>query len=53
MRGIDATEGTHYLVAETPDQFANAITLLASDPVLAERISQDGETFCRETYGLL
>ncbi len=53
MRGIGATAGTHYLAAETPDQFADAIALLANDPLLADRISQDGETFCRESYGLL
>ena len=53
MRGIGATAGIHYLAAETPDQFADAIALLANDPLLAERISQDGETFCRESYGLL
>ena len=53
MRGIGATAGIHYLAAETPDQFADAIALLANDPLLADRISQDGETFCRESYGLL
>ena len=53
VRGIGATAGTHYLAAETPNQFADAIALLASDPVLAERISHNGETFCREFHGLL
>ena len=53
MRGIGATAGIHYLAAETPDQFADAILRLANDPLLAERISQDGEIFCREYYGLL
>jgi hypothetical protein len=53
MRGIGATAGIHYLAAETPDQFADAILRLANDPLLAERISQDGEIFCRESYGLL
>jgi hypothetical protein len=53
MRGISATAGTHYLVAETPSQFADAIALLANDPVLAEYISKNGETLCREGYGLI
>jgi len=53
MRGISATAGTHYLVAETPSQFADAIALLANDPVLAEYISKNGEALCREGYGLI
>lgn len=53
MRGISATAGTHYLVAETPSQFADAIALLANDPVLAEHISKNGEALCRESYRLI
>lgn len=53
IRGLHATAGIHYLAAETPDEFADAIALLASNPTLAERISKDGERFCRENYSLL
>ncbi len=45
VRGLGAAAGQHYLAAETPRDFARAITLLADDPALAARIAAAGRCF--------
>ncbi|SMB24541.1 Glycosyl transferase, group 1 [Sterolibacterium denitrificans] len=45
-RGFDARAGEHYLLAETPDEFAEAICRLANEPSLARQLASAGEAFC-------
>ncbi|MFM2275388.1 MAG: hypothetical protein RL211_1260 [Pseudomonadota bacterium] len=42
MRGLGAVAGEHYLLAETPAEFAAAITRLAHDHSLSERLAESG-----------
>jgi polysaccharide biosynthesis protein PslH len=42
MRGLDAVPGVHYLQAQTPEEFAKAIVLLATDHVLSARLALAG-----------
>ncbi len=42
MRGLDAVPGVHYLQAHTPEQFAKAIVLLATDTALSARLAEAG-----------
>jgi glycosyltransferase involved in cell wall biosynthesis len=50
VRGLKVTSGEHYLAAETPAEFADAIVRLASDARLAERIALAGHALCRQRY---
>jgi polysaccharide biosynthesis protein PslH len=50
VRGLDVTPGVHYLPAESPAEFANAIARLAQDPALALRIAQAGRALCAKAY---
>jgi glycosyltransferase involved in cell wall biosynthesis len=50
VRGLKVTSGEHYLAAETPTEFADAIFRLASDARLAERIALAGHALCRQKY---
>jgi glycosyltransferase involved in cell wall biosynthesis len=42
--GLDAVDGVHLLVADTPEQFAAACARLAADPAEGRRL---GEAGCR------
>lgn len=50
VRGLHLAPGEHFLLAETVDEFASAIVLLASQPETAERIAAAGLARCRERY---
>ena len=50
MRGLGAVAGKHFLLAETPIEFALAILRLAHDQTLADRIAEAGWTLCRERF---
>lgn len=49
MRGLGATAEKHYLCAQTPAEFAQAITRLAMDCSLAQQIAQAGWVFYRQS----
>lgn len=50
MEGIDAEPGTHYLAADTPPDFADALVRLLADEGLRERISENARQLVRERY---
>src|SRR5690606_39188970 len=50
VRGLGAVAGTHYLPAETADEFAAAVLRLASEPELAARIATAGWDLCRTKF---
>ncbi|MDP8921730.1 MAG: glycosyltransferase family 4 protein, partial [Chloroflexota bacterium] len=50
MEGIDAEPGTHYLAADTPPAFADALVRLLEDRNLRERIAENAARLVRERY---
>lgn len=48
--GIDLVPGEHLLVADTPAEFAAAVTRLLQDPALGERIAAAGRRRLMERY---
>lgn len=48
--GIDLTPGEHLLVADTPSDFADAVSLLLRDPELGQRIAEAGRKRVLEKY---
>jgi sugar transferase (PEP-CTERM/EpsH1 system associated) len=48
--GIDLVPGEHLLVADTPQEFAAAVTRLLRDPALGERIAAAGRRRVLERY---
>lgn len=50
MEGIDAKPGTHYLAADTPAAFADALVRLIADRGLRERIRENATTLVRDRY---
>ena len=50
MEGIDAEPGVHYLAADTPPAFADALALLLADRGLRERIRDNAARLVRERY---
>ncbi len=50
VRGLGAVAGKHYLLAETPVEFAQAISRLAEDQELADRIAEAGWKLCRQEF---
>jgi sugar transferase (PEP-CTERM/EpsH1 system associated) len=40
--GVDATEGEHFLVADSPDEYARAAVSIMDDRALRERLAQAG-----------
>jgi sugar transferase (PEP-CTERM/EpsH1 system associated) len=51
VEGIDVTAGEHLLLADDPDEMADKILVLMSDPVLRARIGALGRTLVVERYG--
>jgi len=51
VRGLGVTAGLHYLHAERPAEFTAAVTRLASDPALADRLAQAGWAHCKRFFG--
>jgi polysaccharide biosynthesis protein PslH len=50
MRGLDALADKHFLLAETAEAFAVAISKLAEDRILADRIAEAGWQLCRKDF---
>jgi polysaccharide biosynthesis protein PslH len=50
MRGLGATPGKHFLLAETARTFALAIKELSEDQALADRIAEAGWQLCRNDF---
>ena len=50
MRGLALQPGTHVLVAETPEQFAEALARLRSDAALGARLATAGRAWVTERH---
>ena len=50
VRGLNAINGTHYLQAETMQEFALAIQHLIKNPAIANQIGLAGWSLCKEKY---
>lgn len=50
VRGLGAADGEHYLSAETPTEFAQAIERLARDRALADRLADAGRLLCERAF---
>jgi len=48
--GLDAGDGRHLLLADSPSAFADGVTKLLRDPVLRARLGQAGQALCQERY---
>ncbi len=51
MEGIEAEPGRHYLRADDPAEFADAVARLLEDPGLAEELGRAGRALVEERYG--
>lgn len=49
-QGLDATSGTHCLIADSPSQFAAAVVQLLNDHNLANTLVENAHTLVRSTY---
>jgi polysaccharide biosynthesis protein PslH len=52
LEGIEAVAHEHYLAAESDTEFADALTWLARDAALAERLTDNALRLVRERYSL-
>ena len=50
MEGIAAVPGAHYLAADTPAAFADAIARLLDEPGLRRRLAQEARRLVHERY---
>jgi sugar transferase (PEP-CTERM/EpsH1 system associated) len=50
VEGIDATPGEHLLVADTPAEFARAVTILLHDPAEAARLARNARQLVVDRY---
>jgi glycosyltransferase involved in cell wall biosynthesis len=50
LEGIDAQSGSHLLVADHPEQFAQAVTELLRDASLQRRLAEAGRRLVEERY---
>jgi glycosyltransferase involved in cell wall biosynthesis len=48
--GLDLEDGRQIVLADAPDQFADAVLSLLSDPARARRIGEAGRARVRERY---
>jgi glycosyltransferase involved in cell wall biosynthesis len=48
--GIKVTNGQNILIADTPDQFANAVILLLNDEGLKNKIESNAKAFAKEHF---
>ena len=48
--GLDAVNGKHLLIADTPSEFVERISDLLDNDVLSEKISRDARKFVEEKY---
>jgi glycosyltransferase involved in cell wall biosynthesis len=49
--GFPLVHGRQLMLAETPQEFAQAVVTLLGDPVMRERLGQRARTFVQESYG--
>jgi len=52
LRGLDVKHGEHVLIADTPDDFADAVILLLSDIELRNRIAAAGRRYIEQNHDL-
>jgi glycosyltransferase involved in cell wall biosynthesis len=50
--GNEAIAGEHYLAADTPEEFADAVVRLLGDAALRERLARAARDFVAETYSI-
>jgi glycosyltransferase involved in cell wall biosynthesis len=50
MEGLDVQPGRHYLQADTAEQFAQAVTLLLSQPLLGRTLAEQARRHVEERY---
>lgn len=50
IEGFGLTPGTHALVGDTPQEFADAVIKLLHDPVLLEQVRMSGYKFIQDHY---
>ncbi|MBS1771811.1 MAG: glycosyltransferase [Bacteroidetes bacterium] len=50
IQGIDAIQGKHFLLADTPEQFASAVSFILNNKVASEQIAQNARHFIAEHY---
>jgi glycosyltransferase involved in cell wall biosynthesis len=48
--GIDVVHDEHLLLADEPDDFANAVERVLADSALAKRLGQSGRRLAEERY---
>jgi glycosyltransferase involved in cell wall biosynthesis len=48
--GLDARDGEHLLVADTPREFADAVRRLLQNPVEARQLAERAWRFCHARY---
>lgn len=49
--GIEVTDGENILLADTPEEFAEAALRVLADPALARRLAENGRALVRAKYG--
>jgi glycosyltransferase involved in cell wall biosynthesis len=52
VEGIGATAGTHYLAAESPDEFVEAIRRLCADDLFRRRLLGSAHTYVSEHHSI-
>ncbi len=50
LEGIDAVDGEHLLIADTPEAFLNAVRQLIRDKALYAKLSKNAKLFANEHY---
>ena len=48
--GLDVEHGTHLLVADTPEEFANCVSRLHTEPALRAQIAENAYALVQRTY---
>jgi polysaccharide biosynthesis protein PslH len=49
--GIDVSGGSHVLIADAPDEFADAVCHLLAEPALRQRLGREGRRLVEGRYG--
>jgi hypothetical protein len=52
MEGMQARDGEHILVADSPDAFSRAVTWLAEDDVLWQHLHTNGRALIEQTQSM-
>jgi glycosyltransferase involved in cell wall biosynthesis len=48
--GLSVKDGCHILIRDDPEQFADAVLQVISDPLLADNLRRDGRRLVEERY---